>query len=204
MTRAWVRRFRISRSLPVVAVAVIAAAHLAGEHTQAGFLLKLWQGDIEGVLEQACRDKTLTDALVAMSPLAGRDTWAYVTKSCVSSRATAPALSPFPCACAVCDIAGWPNFSGTLSSSNPGASFTWRWPTTSQRTASSRRLQSTGKVGFSRKPWRWPRSGSLRATRWCRISTWYGPRPHDARRPRLALDWHSAPAPPAPLVRVRT
>jgi hypothetical protein len=67
-----------SRADAAKLVATDAAAHVADKRVQAAYVLQLWGGDPVSALETACRDGTLTDAMVAMAPMAGHAVWMKV------------------------------------------------------------------------------------------------------------------------------
>ena len=65
--------------------AVATVRHESKRHREAGQMtmhgtLCLWEGRLLDALENACRERKLTEALVAMSPQAGHDVWLQVTQ----------------------------------------------------------------------------------------------------------------------------
>eukprot|EP00729_Bicosta_minor_P012932 gene12932-27198_t len=67
-----------SRGDAVETIAMASALHATEKRTDASFMLQLWQGTGVEVLEQAMRDRTLTESMVAMSPAAGQSVWSKV------------------------------------------------------------------------------------------------------------------------------
>eukprot|EP00039_Didymoeca_costata_P033347 m.41954 g.41954 ORF g.41954 m.41954 type:complete len:1281 (+) comp9826_c0_seq1:62-3904(+) len=63
--------------------------HLEADQFQSAFWLSTWKGDIITVLEQACTRKCLTDSMVAMSAMGGKQMWQYVTKCYAEQLASA-------------------------------------------------------------------------------------------------------------------
>ena len=66
--------------------AVATVRHESKRHREAGQMtfhgtLCLWEGRLIDALEHACRERKLTEALVAMSPQAGHDVWLRVTQT---------------------------------------------------------------------------------------------------------------------------
>ena len=67
-----------SRNDAVQTIAAASSLHTADKRFEASFMMELWQGTGVDMLEQAMHDCTLTDAMVAMSPMAGQAVWSKV------------------------------------------------------------------------------------------------------------------------------
>lgn len=67
-----------SRGDASVVVAREAQAHVGNDNTCQYLYLKVWEGKLVEALEEACKNGTLTETHVALSPAAGTDVWEQV------------------------------------------------------------------------------------------------------------------------------